>query len=370
MLNNYRICTNCIMDTSDPEITFDKEGICNHCKLYDRNSKYLFSEKELEKEVEKIKQNGKGKKYDCIIGVSGGVDSTMVAYLTKKFGLRPLAVHLDNGWDSELAVSNIEKILKKLDIDLYTYVLDWEEFKDLQLSFLKASVANAEIPTDHAIAAVLYNTAINKGVNYIITGGNIVTEGIIPESWGYHARDLKHLEAVHRRFGKTKLKDFPKLGLIKWAYGTFIKKIKVIPILNYVPYIKKDAKEFIQKEIGWRDYGLKHYESIYTRFFQGYILPRKFGFDKRRAHLSSLINSGQITREEALKEMEKNPYPSEELLKEDKEYVIKKLGLTEKEFEDIMAQKVKSYKDYPNDDWFFYNHNLFAFFKKKVTHNY
>lgn len=357
MKREYQICKRCIMDTSDPDITFDERGFCNHCRFYEEKLKAQLrydeeGQKELESIIQKIKEEGKDKEYDCIIGMSGGADSSMTAYLVKKMGLRPLAIHLDNGWDTELAVSNIERLLRKLDIPLYTIVLDWEEFKDLQLSFLKASVANCEIPTDHAINAVLCKTALERRIRYIIKGGNIATESILPESWGYQARDLKHLLAIHKKFGKLQLKTFPTFSIWQLAWHLLRKNLVYFPILNYVNYNKKEAKEFLKKEFGWQDYGGKHYESIYTRFFQGYFLPQKFGFDKRRAHFSSLIMSSQMTREEALKEMEKPPYPDEKLLQEDRAYVIKKFGLGEKEWEEIMNTPRKSYKDYPNDEFF------------------
>jgi len=343
------------MDTSDHDIQFDEKGLCNHCKKYEeRVEKELYykhkdGEQKLNQLVNQIKEKGKNKEYDCIIGVSGGVDSTFVAYIVKKLGLRPLAVHLNNGWNSEISERNIENTCKALDIDLYTSVPDWEEFKDLQLSFLKSSVSNSEIPTDHAIIAFLFQVASERGIPYIIRGHNIVTEAILPSSWGYDSGDLKFINGIHNKFGKVKLKTFPHYNLIDMFNYIFIKKIKFIPILNYIKYDKKEAMRIIEKELGWRYYGGKHYESIYTRFFQGYILPKKFGIDKRRAHLSTLICSGQMTRDEALEEMKKDPYPTEEMMNDDKEYVIKKLGLTEKEFEKIMSLPIKTFTDYPNN---------------------
>lgn len=340
------------MDTTDPEIVFDGNGVCNYCLKYKRVAKKrIFQGKEGEQRInliaQKIKSEGKGKKYDCIIGVSGGVDSTMVAFISKKkLGLFPLAVHLDNGWDSEFAVSNIEKTLKKLDIDLYTYVINWEEFKDLQLSFLKASVANVEIPTDHAITSVLLRVADEKGVKYIITGSNFETEGILPRSWGYFSHDYKHIKSIHDKFGRVKLRTYPYTTLFDFFKYFLIKNIKFVRPLNLIHYNKKEAIKTLQKEIGWESYHTKHFESIFTRFFQAYILPKKFGFDKRKAHLSSLICSEQMARVEALEEIKKNPYPSDELLKQDREFVLKKLGLTEEEFEHIMKLPVKTYRDY------------------------
>lgn len=371
MTEDYRICERCIMDTSAIGIKFDDNGICNFCRGYDERARIELHHDEagqnkLRLLIEDIKYKGKNKKYDCIIGVSGGLDSTMVAYTVKKFGLRPLAVHLDNGWDSELATGNIEKTLKALAIDLFTYIIDWEEFKDLQLSFLRASVANSEIPTDHAIVTLLYHTAAKYGLEYILTGGNIVSEAIMPEEWGYDSKDLRHIMAIHKRFGKAKLKTFPRMNLFNWVHYVFIKRIKYLPILHYIKYVRKDAAEFLEREIDWKDYGKKHYESIYTRFFQGYILPNKFRIDKRRAHLSTLISSGQITREDALKEMANPPY-NEDQLKEDMTYVIKKFGLTKERFEQIMVERIKNFTDYPNNNFLFRRLDFFVKLAKKKT---
>ncbi|PKP60583.1 MAG: N-acetyl sugar amidotransferase [Candidatus Altiarchaeales archaeon HGW-Altiarchaeales-1] len=358
-MSNQKVCTRCVMDTSDPDIQFDEDGVCNHCRKYEKIMHCrVYSDEEKQQKLKhlanKIKEEGKNKEYDCIIGVSGGVDSTMVAYtVKKKLGLRPLAIHLDNGWDSELSIKNIEKICKVLDIDLFTHVLDWEEFKNIQLSFLKSSFINAEMPTDHAIMAVLFQVADEKRIPYIINGSNFTTEGILPNSWVYDVRDWKFIEGIHRKFGKLKLKTFPHYGLIDMFYYLFIKSTKFVTILDYIDYNKKDAMKLIEKELGWKYYSGKHYESIFTRFYQGYILPKKFKIDKRIAHLSTLICSGQITREEALEELKKDPYPSEEMMKEDKEYVIKKLGLTEEEFEKIMSLPIKTFESYPNNSFLF-----------------
>ena len=372
MTQQYRICQRCIMDTTDPDIQFAEKGICNYCKnYYVRVANEVHSgedgKRRLDEIVAKIKAHGRGKKYDCITGVSGGVDSTMVIYTLNKLGLRPLIVHLDNGWNSELANENVKRILDILNIDLHTTVVDWEEFKDLQLSFLKASVPNAEIPTDHAINALLLNTAAKYKIKYIIGGGNVATEGILPQSWGYYCQDLRHLQAIHKRFGKIPIKTLPKLSLTKFLYYVLVWKIRIIPILNYIDYKKSDAMKIIQKEFGWRYYGSKHYESIYTRFFQGYILPKKFGYDKRRAHLSCLICSGDITREDALAEMEKDPY-SDNNLDEDEALVLKKLGVAAREFDRLMNLPVKSHSDYPSNAFVFDGlSGLRAIFKKIAT---
>ncbi len=349
---NYKICFRCVMDTSDPEISFDASGNCNHCTDYMRRSEVEHpgsAEREirLANIVSMIKEAGKGREYDCIIGVSGGVDSTYVAYTVKKLGLRPLAVHLDNGWDSALAVKNIERIVQKLKIDLHTHVLDWDEFKDLQLAFLKASTPDSEIPTDHAIHAVLLQQAQRHGLQYIIGGSNMATEGIMPLAWSQGIRDWKYIQSVHRQFGSRPLRSFPHFTILDLLYYQAIKRLKFIYILNFLPYVKSEAMRAIQDELGWVYYGGKHYESVYTRFFQAYILPRKFGFDKRRGHLSTLICSGQLTREDALRELEREICP-EALLMEDRQFVIKKLGITEAEFEAIMAAPQRRFLDYPS----------------------
>jgi N-acetyl sugar amidotransferase len=348
-----QICARCIMDISDKEITFDENGVCNHCQKYDQIvSTYPFNSPEsrkfeLEKMIARIKRAGANNPYDCVIGVSGGVDSTYLAYIAKEFGLRPLAVHLDNGWNSELSVHNIEKVLNKLKIDLYTHVLDWEEFKDLQLSFLKASVSDAEIPTDHAISGILYRMAVKNNVSYILLGTNIETESGLPSSWTYGVSDWRYISSVHNIFGTQKLKTYSHFSLFDEVYLKTIRGIKVFPILDYVPYVKEDALSILQNQLGWEYYGGKHYESIYTRFFQGYILPKKFNIDKRRAHFSSLIRSGQKSRESALEELKQPTYP-EDMQANDREYVLKKFGMGEKDFEKIMTLPLKTHNDYPS----------------------
>ena len=338
------------MDTSDPDIEFDSEGVCNHCHEYDRlvAQKVIGGDpglRYLKHLVERMRRSGHRKKYDCLIGVSGGVDSTYVAYLVKKMGLRPLAVHVDNGWDSELAVKNIEEILKRLDIDLFTEVLDWEEFRGVQVAFLEASTPDSEIPSDHAIAAVLGNMADRLGVPYIISGANVRTETHIPRSWSQGHFDWGYIQSVYRRYGSGQLKTFPHVGF--FTYYRRLLTQRRIDILNYVEYSKSAAMKTVAEELGWRDYGGKHHESIYTRFYQGFLLPAKFGYDKRRSHLSSLVCSGEIARQAALSRLAEPAYaPS--LQEEDREYVIKKLGLTEAGFQEILGRPKKTYWDYPS----------------------
>ncbi len=352
----YRICSRCVMDTSDPEIRFDAEGVCCHCtasrNILENLPPIEQRESELARVVEEIRRSGVGKPYDCVVGVSGGVDSTYAMYQASRLGLRLLAIHLDNGWNSELAVSNIEKAVKTLNIPLETVVLDWEEFRDLQLSFLKASVTDAEIPTDHAITAAVYDIAHRLKIDFIISGTNLSTENILPDSWTHGIIDWRYIRSVHSRFGSKRLRTFPHLGLGKRFYYRTIGRMKSVPVLNYLVYDKRAAVRTLQNELGWRSYGEKHHESTYTKFFQCYILPRKFGIDKRRAHLSSLICSGQTTREDAVRELQKPPCPEDEL-GNDKRYVLKKLGLTEAEFDSIMALPKRSYKEFPTSDAFF-----------------
>lgn len=351
------------MDTTDPSIQFDENGFCSHCTNYLIKVRLQtadeYGQKALQKIVQAIQAEGANKRYDCVIGVSGGVDSTYVAYIVKhQFGLRPLAVHLDNGWNSELSVNNIEKTLRSLDIDLYTYVINWEEFKDLQLSFLLASIPGMEIPTDHAILSILYRVAAKHNIRYIISGANISTEGIMAASWseGVGQRDWRLIKKIHAQFGKVPLKTFPHFTLISMIYYRLIQRQQTIHILDYLSYVKKDAMDIIQKNLDWKYYGGKHYESLYTRFTQGYIQPLKFNIDKRKAHLSTLICSGQITRTEAIEELSTDPYKDIRLREEDKAYVIKKLGLTEQKFEQIMKAPPKNYLDYPS----YANHLIFS----------
>ncbi len=348
----YRMCTRCIMDTTDPGIVFDVAGVCNHCRRFDAAAaRRLIPPTERASRLaalqERIKRDGVGKEYDCIIGVSGGVDSTYVAYLTHELGLRPLAVHFDNGWNSELAVANIEKTLKTLNIDLSTYVVDWPEFRDLQLSFLRASTPDGEVPTDHAIVALLYQTAVKHGLKHILLGVNVNTEAIMPLMWGYGYADFRYIKAIQHRFGKLPLKTFPRYTLPQLFQYMFARRIQIVPILDFVDYDKESAMRTIQERLGWVYYGGKHYESIYTRFFQSYVLPIKFNIDKRRAHYSNLVLSGQMTRQAACAKM-LEPVYSAQGLKEDRAYAIKKLGLTEGEFDAIMALPCKTFLDYPN----------------------
>jgi N-acetyl sugar amidotransferase len=374
MNDRYKMCSKTVMDTiGNPDIKFDSKGICQYVAEYDRLCDVRVPDEnkrkdKLDKILGAIKAAGEGNDYDCIIGVSGGVDSTYLAYLVKELGLRPLAIHLDNGWNSELAVSNIETILNKLDVNLYTHVLDWEEFKDLQLSFLKASVPDGEIPTDHAITAILYKMAAKHNIKYIISGTNVRTEGIMPTIWSNGHLDWKYIQTIQATFGNKKLKSYPHLSLFSYFSFLLFKRIKKVSILDYIDYDKSKVVAFLENELGWRNYGGKHYESIYTRFFQGYILVKKFSIDKRKGHLSTLICSGLMSKEEALKEIQREPYPSQELLMIDKEFALKKLGLSNEEFQNIMELPKKYYTDYNNNN-FIINKlwRLYDYFRKAET---
>lgn len=345
-----RVCTRCVMDTSDPEITFDAHGVCNHCHAYDEAIRAhvlhgAAGRAHLAEVAATIRAEGAGRPYDCIIGVSGGVDSTYVALQVKELGLRPLAVHLDNGWDSELAVSNIQEALNRLGIDLHTHVIDWEQFRNLQIAFLRASTPDSEIPSDHAIVSMLHQMADKVGVRWIISGVNRKTESHLPRAWSQGHMDWRYIKAVHRRFGSGKLDTFPHMTYLQQTSA--MRRHRWFDILNYIDYVKADAVKVLEDRLGWRDYGGKHFESIYTRFYQGYILPTKFGYDKRKTHLSSLVCSGEVTRDEALARLKEDPYPPA-MQREDLQYVRDKFGLSAQEFEDIMRLPPRSFWDYPS----------------------
>lgn len=351
-----KVCRRCVMDTTDPEIRFDKRGYCSHCNHIEEIMKLepycLDCEEKLRRLsalVEDIKKRGEHTAYNCVIGLSGGVDSSFVAYkVVKELGLRPLAVHLDNGWDSELAVRNIENICRKLEIDLYTHVINWEEFRDLQLSFLKASTPDSEIPSDHAITALLYAAAKKEHLRYILAGTNLVSESILPRSWSQGHPDWTYIKAVHKKYGHHPLKTFPHRSYFQHIFNKIMNRIHWVDILDYFDYHRENAKVLITRELNWKDYGRKHGESVYTRFFQEFILPIKFGFDKRKAHYSSLIMAGQLIRDQAVDLLKQPLYPSPAEAEKDIAYIITKFGITRHEFDDIMMLPPRSYWDYPN----------------------
>ena len=348
----YQICSCCVMDTSDPDIIFDDQGVCNHCKGAKKKLRKIEVQRrnfDIDAFSAKVKTAGKGKKYDCIVGISGGVDSCYVMYLVKKMGLRPLAVHIDNGWDSELAVQNIKNLLEKLEIDLYTYVVDWQEFRSLQLAFFRASTPDCEIPTDHMIFPVMGMMAHKYKCKYIIMGHNNASESILPHSWSQGHFDWHYIRSVYKMYGDNShgLKSFPYFSRPDYDY--FTRKFIWFDILDYIDYNKENAKKFLQENYEWRDYGGKHYESFYTRFYQTYILPVKFGYDKRRMHLSSLIAAGQMSRSEALEVLKTPPY-DDSTIERDIEYFLEKMQITREEFDKIMSSKPLHYEDYPNNE--------------------
>jgi len=351
------------MDTTDPEITFDDKGNCNHCNSALELAKKIWfpdenGEKLLDAIFERIKHEERDKEFDCIIGLSGGIDSSYLAYLTVKKGLRPLVVHVDCGWNSEQAVKNIENVVKKLNIELHTFVVNWEEMKDLQRSFFKASLPDQDIPQDHAIFAAFYNFADKNNIKYVLNGGNFATESINADAWGYQAMDYRHLKSIHKSFGEKELKEFPHVNFFqRYIYFTLIKRMRIISPLNYINYRKEDAIEMLKKELGWQYYGGKHYESRFTKFFQSYYLPLKFNFDKRRVHLSSLIISGQISRDEALNKIKEEIY-SENELSFDLEFVAKKLDWSVQEFKAIINLPPNRHENFAT------NESLFNFGRK------
>lgn len=344
----YQICSRCVMDTTDPDIIFDEKGVCNHCHTRDQQiaANVLSGEvgkRRLEAIVNKVKEDGRERKYDCVIGVSGGVDSTFVAYQTVQFGIRPLAVHLDNGWDSELSVRNIENVCNRLKIDLQTIVLNWNEFRDLQIAFLKASTPDSEIPSDHAIVTAMLHTAKKVGVKHIVTGHNLRTETHLPLAWSQGYFDWGYIKNIHMTFGSVSLKTFPHLSFLDFVSHSYRRRF--INILNYMDYSKRDVMPILERSLGWQYYGGKHYESIYTRWYQGYWLPMKFGYDKRRTHLSSLICSGEMTRIKAMEELT-GPTYSPALQREDTDYVMKKFDLTQEKMDELLSLPQRSYWDY------------------------
>lgn len=352
----YQICANCIMDTSDSGIVFDERGWCDYCNNYHENIVPNWhpderGEREIMAQVEQIKRDGKGRDHDCLIGLSGGVDSSYVTYIAKeKFGLRPLLYHVDAGWNSQQAVNNIEKLVDGLDLDLFTEVVDWPEMRDLQLAFFKANVPHLDTPQDHAFFAGLYNFAAKNNVKYILTGANYSTECVRePLEWHYHASDLRQLKDIHRRFGTRPLKKFPLAGVFKFKiWYRFAKGVRVVKPLNSIPFHKEEAMQELVDKFGWQKYAHKHYESRFTRFYESYWLPTKFGYDKRRAHFSSLILTGQLSRDEALAKIAVPAYDPETIA-EDFEYIATKLGITAAELRALHDGPKKTFRDYKND---------------------
>ncbi len=352
-----KTCSNCVMDTSDSQISFDENGVCDHCQTFYKKilpnwDTSKIGEEKLIKIIDKIKQEGKNKDFDCIMGMSGGIDSSYLLYIMKeKYNLRPLVFHVDAGWNSQIAVNNIERLVDSLGLDLYTEVIDWEEIKDLQLSFFKSGVSHIDTPQDHAFFATMYNFASKHKIKYILTGANYSTECIRnPLEWMYFQSDSIQLKDIHKNFGNRPLKNYPITNIL-WhkIYLPYIRGIKVVKPLDYIPYHKDKAMQLLEDKFGYQKYPQKHFESRFTRFYESYWLPKRFGYDTRKVQYSSLILTQQMTRDEALKKLKSLPY-DEESIKNDFEYVANKLSISTEELQSYMDMPKKTYKDYKSQE--------------------
>ena len=358
--NNYQICTNCVMDTSDSRIVFDDNGVCDHCNDFLHNVSPTWDTGEkgrsvLNQIVANIKREGKNKEFDSILGLSGGVDSSYMLHLAvKEFGLRPLVFHVDGGWNSELAVHNIHVMIDKLGLDLYTEVINWEEMKDFQLAFFKSGVPHIDIPQDHAFVATLYNFAYKHNIKYILNGGNLSTECVRnPMEYLYYGTDMKQINDILSKFGTVKMESYPFSSIFRHKiYLRYFKQIQVVRLLNYLPYNKELALSLLEKEYGWKPYPQKHFESRFTKFYEGYWLPERFGFDTRRVQYSSLILTNQMTRDEALEKL-KVPAYNPSTIDEEFKYIATKLGITESELRKYFTMPKKFYWNYKNQQKIF-----------------
>lgn len=360
MSREYQICANCVMDTSDSRIKFDDKGVCDHCNDFEINVKpnwYPNEEglKRLESTVSKIKEDGKNRDFDCLLGMSGGVDSSYLLHLAvKELGLRPLVFHVDGGWNSELAVNNIQVMIDKLGLDLYTEVINWEEMKDFQLAYFKSGVPHIDIPQDHAFIATLYNFADKHNIKYILNGGNISTECVRnPMEWLYYGTDMAQINDIRKKFGTVKMESYPFSPILRHKfYLKYIRKIQVVKPLDNLNYIKEDALKLLAGEYGWTPYPQKHFESRFTKFFEGFWLPERFGFDTRRVQFSSLILTGQLSRQESLEKLKKPAY-NKETIKDEFNYIAKKIGITRSELKQYLNMPKKFYWDYKNQERIF-----------------
>jgi N-acetyl sugar amidotransferase len=356
----YRICSNCVMDTSDSKILFDEKGVCDHCNDFNNNVKPSWhtdeeGRKQLEKIVAKIKQSSKGKDFNCILGMSGGVDSSYLLHLAvTELGLRPLVFHVDGGWNSELAVNNIQVMVDKLGLDLFTEVINWEEMKDFQLAFFKSGVPHIDIPQDHAFVATLYKFAHKYNIKYILNGGNISTECVRnPMEFLYYGTDMVHLNDIRKKFSTNKMETYPFSSILNHKiYLRYIKGVKVVKPLNYMPYFKEKALKLLADEYGWKPYPQKHFESRFTKFYEGYWLPERFGFDTRRVQFSSLILTAQMTREQAMEKLKNKAY-NPEAIEEEFNYIATKLNISPEELRKYFSMPKKFYYDYKNQDSLF-----------------
>lgn len=351
----YRMCRRCVMDTSAGEITFDADGVCSYCRefegrIHETKNQELQEFGSLEGFVDVVKRQGRGREYDCIVGVSGGVDSSYALLLAVKCGLRPLAVHLDNGWNSELASHNISRLVSGLKVDLFTHVIDWEENRDLQRSFFHANVVDIELLMDNAMLAVNYQQAAKYGLKYILSGTNTATEGLrMPAAWNHNKYDVRNIRAIQKRFGNFAIKTHPLFSTLDRIWYGSVRGIRWMPFLNLVHYVKADALRQLEQEVGYKPYPYKHYESVFTRFYQAVILPQKFGYDKRRVHLSALIMTGQMTREQALELLSHSPYPDRDQELQDARFVKKKLGFTDEWFDAYLAAPPVPHTAFPSE---------------------
>lgn len=364
-----QVCTRCIMDLSAADIRFDTDGVCNYCTDFLEKKRHIFMadpeerDGRLEALVAEIKAQGRGKRYDCIVGISGGVDSSWVLVRAVELGLRPLAVHMDNGWNSELAQSNITNLVRGLGVDLYTHVIDWPEYRGLMEAFFAADVIDVELLYDNALAGVNYEQATKYGLKYILAGTNTSTEGMaMPRNWYWHKYDKRNIAGISRRFAGPKLKTFPAFGTIDLLRHTFLKGEHFVSFLDYMEYKKADVLARLTAKHGYKPYAYKHYESVFTRFYQGHILPAKFGVDKRKVHLSTLIVTGQMSREEALAAASGIAYPSERDLETDRQYFMKKMGWSETKLADYLARREKPHDAYPSEAKLF--HRLLGIYKR------
>lgn len=360
-MREYQICSECVMDTTDSKIEFDARGVCDHCNDFYKNTLPNWhtderGKRELTAIISEIKQQGRGKEFDCIMGMSGGVDSSYLLYVVKEhFGLRPLVFHVDAGWNSQIAVNNIEKLIDGLGLDLYTEVIDWEEMRDLQLAYFKSGVPHIDTPQDHAFFATMYKFAEKHNVKTILTGANLSTECIRnPIEWMYYQSDSVQLRDIHRRFGTRPLVNFPLTTILHHkVYLRYFRRIRIVRPLNYVPYLKADAMKLLEEKFGWQPYPQKHFESRFTRFYESYWLPKRFGYDTRKVQFSSLIVTGQMTRPEALERLEQPAYDPATIHQEF-EYVATKLGIPTAELQSYMDAPKKTYKDYRSQDSIYY----------------
>ena len=354
-IRDTRVCNNCVMDTSDSKIVFDKNEVCDHCNDFYKNILPNWhtddrGKVELESIIAQIKETGNGKEFDCLLGISGGADSSyMLHKAVVDFGLRPLVFHVDGGWNSELAVHNIQVMIDKLDLDLYTEVINWEEMRDFQLAFFKSGLPHIDIPQDHAFIATLYNFADQHKIKYILNGGNISTEGVRnPMEWLYYGTDMLQIRDILNRFGTIKMETYPFSSIFRHKiYLRYIQGVQVVKPLNYMPYIKAEAMKFLENEYGWKPYPQKHFESRFTKFYEGYWLPERFGFDTRKVQYSSLILTGQMSREEALEKLKKPAYDPE-AIEDEFSYIATKLNISTDELRGYLTMPKKFYWDYKN----------------------